>query len=804
MLWYRHLAACLTLLSGLAAFAVAHAAPEIRVDFIGAAVLARLSEGAPGDGTLLYYLGQRAPDRPSLVVRLSKSPGADVATAVVYEAPAGSDHIPVVINGSSVTFSRALTPALTIRALGGWWVRDGKVNYNLDIQIDMPSYSMWGASYDPKFGLGGWAAQVSPGTHVVDVMVRDPEGVGVPRWDLRQLLPPFPGQGDYRTNYVERMCDTPLKHDFGVSPEWPFVAISGGFEQPVGTLRPPIVVDWATGKITAFSELVTARNQNCSYTVYSLRPLEIGVLNKPDFETPFAFYDLSGKGAGFPDLILRTEHYPAGDQWSAGLDPKVQRGVPVQQDFETVRYSWSDEVGNGTWDYKVEVMGNHPYTSGTSIAGGLATIMAPSYGAFPKWVIDRKWPVVTFVATEGSKYRSSEGIYDWSPREVGARYFLGEDANVASGAFTSIREGLRGEYRFGEPKRPALYFSPIDKRLHLLGADGGRFNLGHGWVLRLGNLTGGPYLDIWELDRSNATGGNDSKAKVSGGGPAVPMGAQTGRLLKLGQLLIYSSGHGLTVKRIGARDASFVTQPPTDHASWVALRKALAPFQGARRDPFDMKGWLAALSGPELALDGVSLSNVQPAADGHTVRFELTVAQGAHASGALGLPVFSDLAPGRYVVTYDQRDQRWHRQPATAPEVRATFQSTPLQAFEPARVTLTLTNRGTLDWRGDLTLRAGGETVRSWNGVVVPGGGSTTEEIAWTPVTARQLPAAVSLAGRDLPLPDIHVSATPRTLGVQSFRLSVNGGARVPLLALFLGLFVLSGALGVWMVWRRS
>jgi len=487
------------------------------------------------------------------------------------------------------------------------------------------------------------------------------------------------------------------------------------------------------------------------------------------------------------------------------MDPKVQQGVPIQQDFETVRYSWSDEVGNGTWDYKVEVMGNHPYTHQTSIAGGLATIMAPIYDAFPKWVIDRKWPVVTFVATEGSNYRSSEGIYEWSPREVGAQYFLGKNVHLASGAFASIREGLRGEYRFGEPKRPELYFSPIDERLHLLGADGGRFNLGHGWVMRLGNLVGGLYLDSWELDRSAAAGGKaGASPNVGAGRVAVPKGAQPGRVLKLGGFLIYSSAHGLAIKKIETRNAAFVTTPPTDHASWVALRSALAPLRGARRDPFAMKGWLNAFPGPELVLDGVSLGDVQPATDGQSVSFVLTVAQGSHASGALELPAFSGLQPGRYVVSYDQRDESWHRQPATAPKVRATFQSAPLQAFEPAHATLTLTNHGTLDWQGDLTLRAGGHTVGTWAGVVVPGGGRATEEVAWTPVASGRLRAVVSLAGHDLPLPAIHVSATPRTLGARSFLLSVNGGTRAPLLYYLLGLAVLSAALGVWIVWRRS
>ena len=110
-----------------------------------------------------------------------------------------------------------------------------------------------GVSYVLQVRSRDWLGGVSTRSPAAlrSIRVRDPEGRAYPSGTCGSCCHPSRGKGYDRTNYVERMCDTPLKHDFGVSPEWPFVAASGGFEQPVGTLRPPIVVDWAKGKITA-------------------------------------------------------------------------------------------------------------------------------------------------------------------------------------------------------------------------------------------------------------------------------------------------------------------------------------------------------------------------------------------------------------------------------------------------------------------------------------------------------------------------------------------------------------------------
>lgn len=484
--------------------------PIIQTAFISESgiKLEELTKGAAGQGVILYYLAENGPEKPSLVVRLSKQKEEDFALANVYQALPGENIVPVKIDKNGVLIDKQVKVALRFTALAGYWVKDGKTNYNLDIRIFEPSYSMWGSDYNPKTGFGSWAALVKPSAEVVNIQVRDPQFEGLPKWEYRNLLPIFPGTTTYiRTNYSERKCNTPTTIDSGITPLWPYVAITGGFEQAAGKLAPPIVMDWEKSKLLYFSELVPVRNQNCSYSLYTLNDLQKDKLNKTNFEAPFAFYDLSGMGNGHPNLILRTERYYKDDPLSIGLIPKTLQQRTVPSDFETVRYSWKNGIGDGSWDYKVEVMGLLPYNQETSIADGEFKVDAPDYQSFPSWVINNNWPVITFIDTEGRSYLSSEGIYDWSPRDIGVGYLFGWVNQPAPDMFSNITEGYRGEYRLDREAPPQLYFSPIDQRLHLMGASGGLWNLGNNRVLKSLNLDGGRYINGWvrEVIQSHVT-----------------------------------------------------------------------------------------------------------------------------------------------------------------------------------------------------------------------------------------------------------------------------------------------------------
>jgi hypothetical protein len=363
-------------------------------------------------------------------------------------------------------------------------------------------------------------------------------------------------------------------------------------------------------------------------------------MNSPDFETPFAFYDLSGEGVGFPNLILRTGRLIL-DTTASGL---------ATEQMQVIRYSWSNEpVGDGTFDYKVEVLGFHPYEYETSIAGGKALIDAPPYDLFPQWVIGRPWPVVTFVDVEDVNYRTSEGIYEWAPGDLDTDFLLGHIDQVETDVFTDIRNGLRGEYRLKSIHPSELYLSPVDNRLHLKWAEQGLWRLDERQIIRVANLDGDEFIDAWSrevmselFDESGA-----AREEIMTDDDAVVKSVPIETLYALDGYLIHSSSGSLTLAASEHQSSLFETLPPTDQATWEAHRALLAPYEIQRRDPANLRGWLNAFPGPRGAISDAMIDNLR-ATDGG-FRFELSLAPGFAVSG-LDLLGVGGLAPGDYLV----------------------------------------------------------------------------------------------------------------------------------------------------------
>jgi hypothetical protein len=728
-----------------------------------------LSSGTAGRGVLVYYPQKSGSERPILVVRLIKKEGAESALAEVFEPLPDQDYIPVQIDENKIRLDGPMQIALKIRSLDGWWIKDGIISYNLDVQTFGSVYSMWGAGNDPGSGSESWTALISPGELAVNIQVRDPNHDGVPDWDLRSLIPDFPGKGFQRGNYTERKCDTPVEIDPGVSPPWPYISDNEGYEQSTGQLRPPIVVDWAKGKVTYFSELVTARNQNCSYTLYTINPLNRDQFNRTNFESPFAFYDLSGEGMGYPNLILRAQRYTENDV----------RFSKVSRAFETIRYSWRDTVGDWRWDYKVEVLGFHPYDFETPIAGGKATIDAPSYDQFPKWVVERDWPITTFVDTENSNFRSSEGIYEWSPVQLGEGYFLGDDDSAASLAFTEIREGFRGEFRSHKDMPAKLYLSPVDNRVHLLGADGGLWNVGNDVFIRLQDLDGDSYLDAWIKERKRSS-------EYAGEGLETTQGEVLEAVYSMKEHLIYAGPNETEVVGATYKPALFEIYPPIDQDEWKLFKKEVEPITSQRREPNNLKDWIGQFAGERVRITGADIRDVRVANPGF--RFVLDLHPGYNVSGT-GLLRINGLDPGAYLVSYTDSFQI---EPLTPPNLSLSLALTEGQGLsidEPISLSAIASNAG-LEDAGDLVLvlQAGranefAELVRK--PVNVLAGIPAQLEYSWQPKEADTWELRLRLedtSGRTLAMDHVSVDVgTGGETGVPGIiRLSSDNGWRFP------------------------
>ncbi|MCK4725886.1 MAG: hypothetical protein KAT29_08785, partial [Anaerolineales bacterium] len=236
--------------------------------------------------------------------------------------------------------------------------------------------------------------------------------------------------------------------------------------------------------------------------------------------------------------------------------------------------------------------------------------------------IGQDWAYATFVASEERKTASSEGIVEWGTlhgvvadvslppdyefiydtQQAQRNYLLGH-ADVSPAEFyTDIREGFRGEY--GDIQGLArLYFSPIDRKLHLLKAQKGVWNLETKGEIRYENL-GGDYLNQWTL---------------------LENGQALKNLFFVSGYVIYGGNGKLQITRMDAPPAIFETLPPRDQEEWLKLGSDLEQHKPAFA-PDDFDAMIAQFEGPSASITGGSLHDLRLTESGF--RFVLDLAPG--------------------------------------------------------------------------------------------------------------------------------------------------------------------------------
>src|SRR5581483_8333867 len=473
--------------------------------------------------------------------------GGDVAADLYDDADGDGAGSELVTDGRLRIRENNGNWAVRVQAKDGWWVRDGKLNFNLDITVNGPikgtiDYDV----YERLLRPGG-------GPYLL-AHVRDPKLLGRPAYEWRQAYPPLDASsGFHRTTIMVNTLDDEVPLTSGGLP-WPYL---GGEQwdlvKPYFRSPAPIQVDWLNAKLTTLGEFVASRGKAGNYFHYSLSRVDEKEVSATDFENPFAFYSLAKTPEDLPDLAIRMAHFPAGD-------PYLHLPVPTQQ----IDYSWRHagliDGDAPVWDYKLSLAGRHSVDSVTPI--GPLRVRAVPYQELPQWVVSRPWDFATLVAREGQGYPSSEGLYEWYPLEGtdpgGRQYLAGtssespvdvphseqkaaEVREYMAGRTPTIGVNLRAERTFAYREVPKLYFSPIDHRLHLPKADYGIWNVDDYKYVRYDNL-GGDYLNRWTLIEGDT---------------------EVASLTFAADQLVLADRDGIRIKTVDATPALFWADPPS-------------------------------------------------------------------------------------------------------------------------------------------------------------------------------------------------------------------------------------------------
>jgi hypothetical protein len=567
-----------------------------------------------------------------LVMRFGRDGGA--AVAELFDGRGNPRWLDYAVSGPDITLRNDPPATVRVVAQDGWWQRDNLVNFNLDIYVD----GLLDAAFDMRSKLRGHVDTDG----IVDFTIRiaDETGNGRPDYDWRTVRHPPSQPRALQLSYLtvnERGNEPPLE------PMWPwpyFGPLTYGYLTAGrhDTSQPPIQMDWETGTLTAVGEFVSSRGNDAQWFIYSNEVLGPGLPNRPNFENPFAWYDLAGDRDGQPELAIRLVYY---DQ----NDPIFVRGN-YSSPMNVVRYSW-DQTNDDHWDYKLGLLGSYPITT-TVRAAGMEIATVP-YDDFPRWVLDKSWPIATFVAAEGVRARG-EGIYVWDPSAwLTERYYTGftdtpwpPDDVLADRAedqhdLGNIPVGYRGEYHLNLGEQVRLYVSPVDHKLHLRGASHGTWNIDETSELQYADRSGDGYLDEW---RYLVDGTLEQQLNVAG------------------PHLVFTTPDEVVVRQVTMPAPIWEGEPPADTASWETLGAVLEPFLPDLGLPprerllaqIDLRRMLDRFEGPTAEIRSASLRDIRP--DGEGARFVLDLANGFRASGPDLLGI-EGRPPGSYVVSYD-------------------------------------------------------------------------------------------------------------------------------------------------------
>ncbi|MFW5708913.1 MAG: hypothetical protein ACOCX5_01705 [Chloroflexota bacterium] len=554
------------------------------------------------------------------------------AVARFYDDVDGDGVIEHRITRNGVQISESEFWSAEVTAQGDWFRPDGQPNLNVEVLVDMPFYY---GGFEFFYGVitRNWIA--NDGRPDAIYRLVDENDDGIADYFHKQLLAELQtssafGKGGLNVNiggYTSEQIETALL--------WPFLdfrATPNARGLRYFDVTPTFLVDWNSSQLQGY--ILPGYPIESGLHINSIAPIVPNELSYPNLEAPHAYYDLAENRNDQPDLNIRI------------LMPNVAPNSPDQTAFKEVRYSWAQtSVESLQWDYKFGTMGNHPFDTVYEV-GDLMMQMVP-YEELPTWVIERPWNLTTFVVRESGGNQSSEGIYDWTPREgvnpiqaqnpsraainASTEFLTGDRIEPPYDIFDSIAVGMRGEYLFARPTTMQMYFSPITQRLHMVNAEWGLANIDDTYRVISTNMNEDAYLDAWhQIDREGVVSS----------------------LYHLHDYLIFADQSGLRIKAVDLPPALFETSPPTDHETWRTLGDQLSLFQPDELVRLDDFGQMFnSANGPVWNMKGVLLKNLRLTPYG--MRLVIEIEDGYTSYSELrGLNV-SNYPPGDYVIEWD-------------------------------------------------------------------------------------------------------------------------------------------------------
>lgn len=521
---------------------------------------------------------------------------------------------------------------IKIVAPGNWTLPDGQVNPNLYISIDgyIQRFLEWGEA-QPSLT---WAKEnwITDGVVDWEIEIVDTTMDGIPDYQLQRLVNEAPQLSSvFKTSlYVNKNDFQPSSYQNSII--WPILVSKHSYESYKYFQHSPVIaIDWDKGKIDRAG--ILGYPTESGYHINGREYIEKGKVNYLSFENPMAYYDLANDQDGAPELLARFEVFRAYDPLFPHGDFAGQVPNPVVQ----VDYSW-DQTNNGRWDYKVDLSSQLKVENVVEFPD--FSILSIAYEEIPKWVKSNQWDAALFIEAANGGELNSEGIAPWNVNRGYVNGELVEPSNLREvfmqgftdtppiDQYNDINVNYRGEYNFEYFDTPKIYFSILDRKLHLNNAQSGVWNLGESEYIRYANLDKDAYIDQWVLERN----GNVTK-----------------QINYCDGFYIFTENNQVFIKESNDSPSVFETSPPGTFDEWTFLKNKLED-NAIDFAPDDFAALFGLIESSQFVIGNGSIHDFRVTETGF--RFVLGLSNGFTVAGSEILGV-KDLNPGRYVVSYD-------------------------------------------------------------------------------------------------------------------------------------------------------
>lgn len=687
-----------------------------------APISADLDEASDFEDTM-WLVASTKKDDPQIAIWFHRAGGQLVAD--LFQDQDEDGRVSIKFDDEDVAITEPGFWSIRTVALDGYWQRDGRIAQNFDVYVD----DQFMATFSGGLYLD---AMKNDGATDVIVRVRGPRPGDLRSYDWRNVYTPVPtSSGVLRTVLMVREKGL----EPAIQPQFPWYLLGNvtGLIKDYGSSSPPIQIDWETGRIAQLGEFVASRGSDENWFTYSIVRVEPYELTNPNFESPFAFYDLADDSDSVPELQIRVARMNPDDPYNDA--PIAWQGRP----YQLIRYSW-DQANDQNWSYKLALMGQ--YTIESTVTFPEFSLTTIPYAELPRWVVERPWDIASFVAAETPLW-TTEGIYNLDPSlTLRDSYYTG--VGQSTGGFgETIDAGRRGEYALHLANQAWLYFSPIDRRLHLSSADSGIWNIDGQRQLKYLNSSSGPTFDGWQLSEN---------------------GQLVEQLYRLSNGLLYSGADGTFFREVDIADSLFETLAPTNNAEWKALGRQLEKHQRALPDA-DLRAMFDQFGGEAIRVSSGPLSSFQRV--GGNVSF-VVQAGDAETQAALATLTSSQVSSGEQTVTV--AGNKWTTRPAEYIPPELTIEAHPQGNLTSVPVQITIENPGAIPIdSASLSVRAVSadgrfETPIGIESVAVQATGSAVFSFPWSPVRAGtwRLEATVTRT-----VPDARTGTAPILLDTQ-------------------------------------